>query len=212
MTGVRVNEFAETAVSGLYAAGDTSLVARGHLSGAFVYGEIAAESASRYASKSAPVEVDADQVAAFIEDRDRRFERSGNKISIEEFEYKVRRIINDYIVPPKNEYKLDRALWWMDRFRKEIRELVFVRDVHDLFKTYEVENIIQCATMSALASRERRESRWGPWHQRTDFPEKDDSNWMKHIALTQGEAPEDVRISYRDIVRMGGREGKEKVI
>jgi hypothetical protein len=35
---------------------------------------------------------------------------------IEEFEYKLRRIINDYIRPPKNEFKLNRALWWMDRF------------------------------------------------------------------------------------------------
>ncbi|RJQ49700.1 MAG: FAD-binding protein [Desulfobacteraceae bacterium] len=212
LTGVRVNESAETAVPGLYAAGDTSLVARGHLSGAFVYGEIAAESASEYASRTEPVELDTDQVAAFIEGRDRRFEQRGNRIPIEEFEYKVRRMINDYIVPPKNEYKLDRALWWMDRFRKELREMVFVRDVHDLFKTYEVENILQCATMSALASRDRRESRWGPWHDRTDFPEKDDRNWMKHIVLTRGEAPEDVRISYRDIIRMGDRKGKENAL
>ena len=80
-------------------------------------------------------------------------------IPIEEFEYKVRRIINDYIVPPKNEYKLNHALRWMDRFRNELREIVRIRDVHDLFKVYEVENIIQCATLSAQASKERRESR-----------------------------------------------------
>jgi len=37
-TGVRVNTKAESTVQGLYAAGDTSLVARGHLTGAFVFG------------------------------------------------------------------------------------------------------------------------------------------------------------------------------
>ena len=121
-----------------------------------------------------------------------------------EFEYKVRRIINDYIRPPKAEYKLDRALWWMDRFRKEFIDLVKIRDMHDLFKAYEVENIIQCATMSALASKERKESRWGPWHFRNDYPEKNDSEWLKHIVLTQGEAPEDVRISHKNIVKMTG--------
>ncbi len=204
LTGVRVNEKAETSVPGLYAAGDTSLVARGHLSGAFVYGEIAAESATEYAANLPPVELDTDQVADFIAQRDAKFEQRGNPIAIEEFEYKVRRMINDYIVPPKNDYKLDRALWWMDRFRKELKDMVYVRDVHDLFKVYEVENIIQCATMSALASKERTESRWGPWHYRTDFPEKNDDQWLKHIVLTMGEAPEDVKLSHRDILKMGG--------
>ena len=111
-------------------------------------------------------------------------------------------MINDYIVPPKNDYKLDRALWWMDRFRRELKEMVYVRDVHDLFKVYEVENIIQCATMSALASKERTESRWGPWHFRTDFPEKNDDQWLKHIVLNMGEVPEDVKLSHKEIIKM----------
>ena len=202
LTGVRVNEKAETNVPGLYAAGDTSLVARGHLSGAFVYGEIAAESATEYAADLEPVELDTRQVDEFVRQMEARFEQQGNPIAVEEFEYKVRRIINDYIVPPKNDYKLDRALWWMDRFRKELAEMVYVKDVHDLFKVYEVENIIQCATMSAVASKERKESRWGPWHERTDYPDKNDDQWLKHIVLTQGEAPEDVRLSHREIIRM----------
>jgi succinate dehydrogenase/fumarate reductase flavoprotein subunit len=200
LTGVRVNEKAATNVPGLYAAGDTSLVARGHLSGAFVYGEIAAESATEYAGDLPPVEVDTDQVANFIVRRDAKLEQSGNRIAVEEFEYKVRRIINDYIVPPKNDFKLDRALWWMNRFRKELVDMVYVRDVHDLFKVYEVENIIQCATMSALASKERTESRWGPWHYRTDYQERNDDQWLKHIVLTMGEAPEDIELSHKKII------------
>jgi succinate dehydrogenase/fumarate reductase flavoprotein subunit len=90
----------------------------------------------------------------------------------------------------------------MERFRKELVDLVYIRDVHDLFKVYEVENIIQCAAMSALASRERTESRWGPWHYRTDYPEKNDAQWLKHIVLTMGDAPEDIRISHKDIVTL----------
>ncbi len=203
LTGVRINERAETNIPGLYAAGDTALVARGHLSGAFVYGEIAAESASEFSSRAATVELDTRQVEEFIKTKDTKFERSGNPIAIEEFEFKVRRIINDYIRPPKAEYKLDRALWWMERFRKELVDLVCVKDIHDLFKVYEVENIIQCATMSALASKERKESRWGPWHHRTDYLERNDDEWLKHIILTQGDAPEDIQISYRDIIKMG---------
>lgn len=202
LTGVRVNENAETCVPGLYAAGDTSLVARGHLSGAFVFGEIAAESATEYASRNGTGELDRDPIDAFLTQKDARLGQSANPIPIEEFEYKVRRIINDYIRPPKNEYKLDRALWWMDRFREELRTLVAVKDVHDLFKVYEVENIIQCATLSATASKERKESRWGPWHQRSDYPERNDQDWLKHIVLTQADRPQDVRISYKNILKL----------
>jgi succinate dehydrogenase/fumarate reductase flavoprotein subunit len=202
LTGVRVNQKAETCVPGLYAAGDTSLVARGHLSGAFVFGEIAAESASEYASDTGKLEFDTDQIDSFMKAKHSRLDQSGNPIPVEEFEYKVRRIINDYIRPPKNEYKLDRALWWMDRFRQELTTMVRVKDIHDLFKVYEVENIIQCATLSALASKERKESRWGLWHHRSDFPDKDDKNWLKHIVLTAGDRPENVEIAHKKIVKL----------
>jgi succinate dehydrogenase/fumarate reductase flavoprotein subunit len=202
LTGVRVNERAETSVPGLYAAGDTSLVARGHLSGAFVFGEIAAESATELAETGGRVDPDLGRVEDFIAEMEGRMSRKKNRVSIEEFEYKVRRIISDYIVPPKNEYKLDRAVWWMDRFRRELREVVRVEDVHDLFKVFEVENIIQCAKMSAVASLERKESRWIPWHYRVDYPETNDTEWLKHIVLTRGDAMEDIRITHAPIIRM----------
>lgn len=202
LTGVRVNERAETSVKGLYAAGDTSLVARGHLSGAFVFGEIAAESASDFAAGHRHVELDRRQVEAFTEKRRNRLAQRGGSVTIEEFEYKVRRIINDYIRPPKNEYKLDRALWWMDRFRRELGEVVRVGDIHDLYKTYEVENIIECATLSALASKERRESRWLPWHYRSDYPKPGGDEWLKHVVLTKDRDTGGVRLSFKDIIRM----------
>lgn len=204
LTGVRVNESAQTCVAGLYAAGDTSLVARGHLSGAFVFGEISAECASEYAEKVQHAEPDQEQIAAFMTHREGRLGQTANRIPIEEFEYKVRRIINDYIRPPKNEFKLNRALWWMDRFREELSTMVAIRDKHDLFKAYEVENIIQCATLSAVASNERKESRWGPWHYRSDYPESNDQKWLKHVVLTMGESPADVKVSHKDIIRLQG--------
>ena len=202
LTGVRINERAETAVPGLYAAGDTSLVARGHLSGAFVYGEIAAESAAEYGEHLPLAEIDYNQVDEFLADRKAKQAQDHNPIAIEEFEYKVRRIISDYVAPPKNEYKLDKALWWMDRFREELKTHARIKDQHDLFKAYEVENIILCAQLSALASKERRESRWGPWHYRNDFPEPDDSQWIKHIVLSRGERLEDVQVEHKPIITL----------
>lgn len=205
LTGIRVNERAESTVPGLYAAGDVSLVARAHLSGAFTFGQISAENATEYAATAAVPVVDDAQVREFLEDRDAKMRQSAGEVPVEEFEFKVRRLINDYIRPPKNAYKLDRALWWVDRFRKELRDTVRIRSTHDLFKAYEVENIIHCAGMSALASKERTESRWGLWHSRSDYPLKDDAHWLKHIVLTQGESFEDIRISFRPVITMEAR-------
>ena len=202
LTGIRINERGESSVPGLYAAGDVSLVARGHLSGAFTYGQITAENATEYARTVADPVIDDEQVMDVIRDRDAKLAQTGGQVPIEEFEYKVRRLINDYVRPPKNEYKLDRALWWMDRFRSELRTEVCIRNQHDLFKAYEVENIIQCAAMSAVASKERKESRWGLWHMRSDYPVKDDAQWLKHIVLTQGDSLEDIRVSYVPVIKM----------
>ena len=203
MTGIFVNEKAATTLPGLYAAGDVSLVARGHLSGAFVYGEIAAEEASEYARKHPSSQgAETPGLTGLKRDLLQRMEQKGGEVSVEEFEYKVRRLISDYVTPPKNAYKLNMALWWMDRFRKEIREKVRIRHIHDLFKVLEVENIILCASLSATASLERKESRWGFWHYRADFPKKDDENWRKHIMLKKGTQPEEIRVSHRPIARM----------
>jgi succinate dehydrogenase/fumarate reductase flavoprotein subunit len=90
----------------------------------------------------------------------------------------------------------------MARFRQQINEDVHVGNVHDVFKTLEVENIMTCAALSATASEARKESRWGTWHQRADYPEQDDANWLKHVILRQGETAEDIRVSFKPVERM----------
>jgi succinate dehydrogenase/fumarate reductase flavoprotein subunit len=56
-----------------------------------------------------------------------------------------------------------------------------------------------------VASRERRESRWLPWHYRSDFPQRDDANWLKHIVLTRGRQEGEIEVAYRDVIRMQER-------
>jgi succinate dehydrogenase/fumarate reductase flavoprotein subunit len=47
----------------------------------------------------------------------------------------------------------------------------------------EVQVILDCAEMAAKASLFRTESRWGLYHLRTDFPERNDAEWFCHTGL-----------------------------
>ncbi|NNG00914.1 MAG: FAD-binding protein [Desulfobacteraceae bacterium] len=202
VSGIHVDEKARTDVAGLYAAGDTASVPKQHLTGAFVFGEIAAEEAVRYVADQPRTRLDDNLVRQVEARRNARFTSTGRHISVQELEYKVRRFIGDYVISPKNEYKLNRWLEWSDRFRDEIDNEVRVSNGHELTKLYEVENIVQCACLSARASIERKESRWGYGHLRTDFPDTDDANFKCHMMLRKGDSDRDVRVSKQDVIRL----------
>jgi succinate dehydrogenase/fumarate reductase flavoprotein subunit len=206
MGGLYVNEKAETGVPGLYAAGDVASVPKQHLSGAFVFGEVAAEEAVEFIKSINTVKLNERQVQAVENRRNHRFTVIDRDIDVREMEYKVRRLIGDYLISPKNEYKLNSWMEWSERIRKEIQDQVVVRNGHDLSKLYEVENIVHCADFSARASLERKESRWGAAHRRTDFPDRDDNQWRCHVIVNRGDSPDDIKVSTRPVRDLDGKE------
>ena len=100
-------------------------------------------------------------------------------------EYKLRRFVNDYLAPPKTARYLERGLESFDRMRTEIAGMG-AQTPHELMRCAEVTFIRDCAEMAARASLYRTESRWGLYHQRADFPERDDANWFTHVNLRIG--------------------------
>ncbi|MBW1993221.1 MAG: hypothetical protein JRI77_02075, partial [Deltaproteobacteria bacterium] len=206
MSGAVVNERAETGVPGLYAAGDAACVAKQHLTGAFVFGEIASEQAVDFISANRGARLDREQVRQAEILRDHRFTSNGRQIDVRQLEFKVRRMIGDYVVSPKNDYKLKRWLEWAERFRKEIENEVIVRNGHELSKLYEIDNIVQCGCFSARASIERKESRWGNSHLRTDYPERDDKNYLCHVVLWKGERIQDIQVGKQPVIGLSGKE------
>src|SRR6185312_12581419 len=56
----------------------------------------------------------------------------------------------------------------------------------DLFAALELDYMLDLAEVICVASLFRTESRGA--HFRTDFPERDDANWLKHTLVYSGEA------------------------
>jgi succinate dehydrogenase/fumarate reductase flavoprotein subunit len=200
MSGVYVNEHAESTVPGLYVAGDVAAVPKQHLTGAFVFGEVAAEQAVQFMKSRKKVGFDFEQVRAVEKRRSQYAERYGKEVRINEMEYKVRRVIGDYVVSPKNEYKLKRWLESSKAFKKDLSDLAMARNGHELSRIFELEHIIKCADLSANAALARKESRWGDQHRRCDYPSKDNANWLKHVIVSKDPDNSNVFVSYRPII------------
>lgn len=197
LSGILVNEKAESSLKGLYAAGDVANVARGHLTGAFTFGEIAAENAQDLFDDE--IEIDWTQVEMeqqYIQDL---LNTRDNEASVEKMEYKVRRFINDYLSSPKNEFKLTKCQKHMREFREKLLEQIKVNDIADLARAIEIGFIIDCAELCAEASLARKESRWGPRHFRADYPQQDDENWMKHVVLSVDQQYPKIKVEYKPV-------------
>ena len=186
-SGVWVDEHARTSVPGLHAAGDLAAVPHNYMLGAFVYGRFAGESAAAYALAHALPEVPADQLAREIERVSaplRRGSEPGSGLPPAQVEYKLRRFVNDYLQPPKVTRKMQIGLQRFETIRDDLEQLR-AADAHELMRAMEVHAIRDCAEIAARASLFRTESRWGLYHRRVDFPERDDANWFVHAHLAR---------------------------
>lgn len=180
-SGVRVNDRAETTVAGLYAAGDMAAVPHNYMLGAFTYGWFAGINAAERASSTAHTKLDEGQIER---ERQRVFApllRSQGLPPLQ-VEYKLRRFVNDYLQPPKVTRKYEIGLQRFDEIEEDIEHL-HARDAHELMRAAEVSVIRDCAEMAARASLYRTESRWGLYHLRTDYPERNDAEWFCHTQL-----------------------------
>lgn len=181
-SGVLVNHEAETTLAGLYAAGDMACVPHQYLLGALTFGKIAGVNAARFARKQVSVEPDASQIEA---ERERIYGPLKNPDGVphQQEETKIRRIVTQYLMPPKTTTKMEIALEKIEHFRKVDLPLLGARDPHELGRALEVHSIVDCAEMMAKASLFRKESRWGFYHYYLDYPERDDENWLKRVIV-----------------------------
>ena len=183
-SGVFVDDFARTTVPGLYAAGDMASVPHNYMLGAFTNGAVAGEDAADFAAEHDYASFDEEQI---IMEKERVLAptKRDDGIPPNQIEYKTRRIVNDYLQPPKVTRKFELGQMRFAETREDMENSMMARDSHELMRALEAMSIMDCADMAAHASLYRTESRWGLYHNRTDYPEKDNENWFCHTLLSK---------------------------
>src|SRR5258708_72014 len=147
-------------------------------------GPVAGEHAMEYADSNDFATFDAGDVER---ERERVMAptRREDGIPPNQIEYKARRLVNDYLQPPKVTRKFELGQRRLAEVRDDMENRMIASNAHELLRALETQSIVDCADMAAHASLYRTESRWGLYHLRTDYPEKDNENWFCHTLLSK---------------------------
>ena len=197
MGGVKTDVDGCTPIEGLYAAGEVACVSvhGGNRLGAnslldtLIFGRRAGEhAAARAAGMGMP---DADAGTQLRRDRETLSSiiarpREGRRVS--EIKNELGEVMNREAAVFRDREGLERAGETVSRLKEECarawiddRGTVFNQDV---LGAIELGYMLDCAETIVLGALERAESRGAQY--RTDFPERNDEQWLKHIDITLG--------------------------
>ncbi len=206
MGGIRVDKTCTSPIQGFFAAGECSAVSvhgANRLGGnsileTVVFGKIAGNSAAQYAKNH---DFAAFPGHALQEQEDRR-----SKLFASTGREKVA-VLRDAMQAVMNEhFHIFRQQSTMEQGVKKIRELrarnanVAIGDHSMVFNTalteaYELDAMLDLAEIIAVGALARTESRGA--HARTDYPNRDDEQWLKHtVAMPSPDGP---KLSYAPV-------------
>jgi succinate dehydrogenase / fumarate reductase flavoprotein subunit len=207
MGGIRTDVDGLTSIPGLYAAGECACVSvhGGNRLGAnslldtLVFGRRAGKHAA-HAVQGLPIR---DPEYAQLKDEQRRIEaivnRPGTGRRVSEIKAELGQTMDRYVAVFRDEDGLRQALEAVQRLDQEATDVaiddkgsVFNQDV---LGALELQFMLDNAEAIVLSAIERKESRGAQF--RTDFPERNDDDWLKHINVSaNGSDPE---ISYSEV-------------
>jgi succinate dehydrogenase / fumarate reductase flavoprotein subunit len=207
MGGVKTDVDGATSIEGLYAAGEVACVSvhGGNRLGAnslldtLVFGRRAGEHAARRAATMGTPRVPDGVLSEQEAVLEAILARPAGGRRISEIKSELGATMNQHVAVYRDEDGLTSALETVRRLREEARTAhiddrgtVFNQDV---LGAIELDFMLDCSEAVVVAALERRESRGAQF--RTDYPERDDDEWLKHIDLTiTDEGPE---VSYSPV-------------
>lgn len=190
--GIIINTKCETALPGLYAAGDCAgtrmcgscYAPMGYgLAGASVTGYRAGQNAAEFALKVKQTEVDEKEITRLREVIYTPLFRSGGFTSGFLTQMLQNLIVPYYIMQIKHGVRLQAALTLVEFLEEYLVPKMKARDAHELRMVHEARNMALNAEMLLKASLFRTENRGS--HYREDFPRRDDPDWLAWTVLKQ---------------------------
>lgn len=197
MGGVKTDVDGATVVPGLYAAGEVACVSvhGGNRLGAnslldtLIFGRRSGEHAARRAQTMAMPDAGEAQLredVATIDGILARERGSGRRLS--EIKRELGATMNQYVAVYRDEEGLQKAHETVRRLKEETQS-AYVDDHgtvfnQDVFGAIELGYMLDCAEAIVVSAIERKESRGAQF--RTDYPGRDDAQWLKHIDVTRG--------------------------
>jgi succinate dehydrogenase/fumarate reductase flavoprotein subunit len=206
MGGVEINECAQTAIPGLFAAGEVTAGVNGAnrvggnaLMECAVFGNIAGESAAGYAMGVRRGKLKQDIVRSTFPWKEERKE-------VKELFHEVQDLTWTHAGPIRNGQSLQEGLSRVSEMEERLAELE--ADGKSL-ELNEVKGSLLVSKAIMRASLEREESR-GAFY-REDFPTRDDTNWLKNILLKLDRETGNLVVSHQRIgnaMQKGNERGK----
>jgi succinate dehydrogenase / fumarate reductase flavoprotein subunit len=209
MGGVKTDVWGQTEVPGLYAAGECACVSvhGGNRLGAnslldtLVFGRRAGAHAAERAREvvlNPPSEALLDDEERRVSDLVRRDRNGARRMS--EVKHELGETMDRHVAVFRDAEGLNQALETVKRLKEEYpkvaiddRGKVYNQDV---LAALELGFMLDCAETTVVAAIHRTESRGAQF--RTDFPERNDAEWLKHITLVMG-ADGEPMISYSPV-------------
>ncbi|MBV9271643.1 MAG: FAD-binding protein [Candidatus Eremiobacteraeota bacterium] len=190
MGGIETDKWGATRIPGVYAAGETACVSvhgANRLGGnslleTIVFGARSARHAIDYIKKNGDVRA-SERTLKAEQDRINGWLAKSSGTRAPQLRQKMANTMSENVFIFRNESQLKKAVDDLLAVRREFDEGVYVMDKSKTFNTdlvgaMETDFLIDAAMCVANGALARKESRGA--QARTDYPERDDENWMKH--------------------------------
>jgi len=207
MGGVKTDVWGETNIPGLYAAGEVACVSvhGGNRLGAnslldtLIFGRRSGEHAAQRARQMPMPNTPSTRLTETEKRIGQIMRRESGGPRIGAIKHELGQAMNEYAAVFRDAEGLAKALEIVKRLKEEAakaavddRGTVFNQDV---IAAIELEFMLDVAETTVVAAQERKESRGAQF--RTDFPKRNDEQWLKHIDVSlNGDGPQ---ISYSPV-------------
>ena len=190
--GIRIDGRCQTKVAGLFAAGQVAFAVNDNLgegatgfTDALVWGKRAGEFAAIYSRASKPLEPSKAEIAEEVR-RVKAPLEAPSGISPIKVMRRLQRAMWEGASIVKNEEGLQKTLREIDEIRRTMLDQTSTRTKSGMFnyevrEAAELRHMLTTSEMIVRASLMRKESR--NRFQRSDYPKRDDENWLKHILI-----------------------------